>query len=113
MWYAGNPALITTTNRTSNIPSGVSLVQNYPNPSNPSTTIEYQLPSRGNVHMSIYNSLGELVRTLIAGETKESGSQTVVWDGRKDAGNPVSSGAYFYHIRVNDQLQAKKMLLLQ
>lgn len=97
-----------------------SLSQNYPNPFNPATTIEYQLPSRGTVQVNIYNSLGQLVRSLV-NEQREAGTHSVIWDGRDNRGNAVSTGAYYYQVRVADPsagsgqgfVQAKRMLLLK
>ena len=89
------------------------LKQNYPNPFNPSTTIEYQLPTRGNIQIKVYNSIGQLVKALVDGKYEEPGNHSIGWDGRNNAGDPVSSGTYFYQIRVDDQMQAKKMLLLK
>jgi hypothetical protein len=89
-----------------------SLAQNYPNPFNPSTTIEYRLPSRGNVQVNIYNSLGQLVRSLV-NEQREAGTHSVVWDGRDNGGSAVATGAYFYQVRTGDFVQAKRMLMLK
>jgi hypothetical protein len=100
-------------NTASEIPQRVGLSQNFPNPFNPSTTIDYQLPTRGNIQINIYNSIGQQVKTLVDGKTEEAGNNTITWDGRNDAGSPVSSGTYFYQIRVDDQVQAKKMILLK
>jgi hypothetical protein len=94
------------------IPNKMNIGQNYPNPFNPTTTIEYQLPQRGNVEIKIYNSIGEIIKTLITGE-KEAGYYSVVWDGKNDAGNLVTSGVYFYQIKSGSFVQAKKMLLLK
>ena len=82
------------------------------NPFNPSTTIEYQPPSRGNVQINIYNSFGQLVRSLV-NEQRDAGTHTAVWDGKDNTGKVVSSGAYFYQIRADDAVQAKRMLLLK
>jgi hypothetical protein len=96
----------------SGIPALFAMMQNYPNPFNPSTTIEYQLPSRGNVQINIYNSLGQVVRSLV-NEQREAGSHFVVWDGRDNEGNAVSTGAYFYQVQVGEFVQAKRMLMLK
>jgi photosystem II stability/assembly factor-like uncharacterized protein len=88
------------------------LISAYPNPFNLSTTINFQLSQRGNVQLNIYNSLGQFVRSLL-NEQREAGTHSLTWDGRDDQGSPVSSGAYFYQVRIGDLLQAKKMLLLK
>jgi hypothetical protein len=94
------------------IPTTISLSQNYPNPFNPSTTIRFEMPQRGDVQVNIYNSLGQLVRSLV-NEKREPGSHSVVWDGRGNAGTVVSSGVYFYQVKAGEFVQAKKMLLLK
>ena len=60
-----------------------------PNPFNPSTTIGYQLPESGQVHLSVYNLLGQEVRTLVSG-TLEAGYYTLDWDGRDDFGRQLA-----------------------
>jgi hypothetical protein len=93
-------------------PEHVSLLQNYPNPFNPTTTIEYQLEGRGNVQINIYNSLGQLVRSLV-NEQREAGMHSDVWDGKDNIGIAVATGAYFYQVQVGEFVQAKRMLLLK
>jgi hypothetical protein len=89
-----------------------SLSQNYPNPFNPQTTIAFSVKDRANVSLKVYNVAGELVRTL-ADESMSAGPHTKVWDGRNDAGQPVSSGVYFYKLVSNNFQQTKKMVLLK
>jgi len=89
-----------------------SLDQNYPNPFNPQTTIAFSVKDRGLVTLKVYNVAGELVRTL-ANEEVVAGAHTKVWDGRNDAGQPVSSGVYFYKLVTNNFSQTKKMVLLK
>jgi hypothetical protein len=93
-------------------PYNFKLFQNYPNPFNPTTTIEYNIPNRGNVEIRIFNSVGELIKTLLTTE-KDAGNYFVVWDGKNNSGNLVSSGVYFYQIKSGSLLQTKKMLLLK
>jgi hypothetical protein len=89
-----------------------SLDQNYPNPFNPQTTIAFSVRERGLVTLKVYDVSGELVRTL-ADESFTEGAHTKVWDGRNDAGQPVSSGVYFYKLVSNNFTQTKKMVLLK
>jgi len=77
------------------------LEQNYPNPFNPSTVISFQLPEAGDVSLAIYNSNGQLVRTLVAGE-KPAGRYSVLWDATDDRGNRVASGVYVYVLKAGD-----------
>ncbi len=99
------------------LPSKFSLEQNYPNPFNPTTKIEFSLPEKSDVRLSIYNSLGEKVSTLI-NEIKESGYHSVEWNAESTEGG-LPSGLYIYRIEVNSIngnnrfVAAKKMLLLK
>jgi hypothetical protein len=97
------------------IPYSFSLEQNYPNPFNPSTTIRYMLPSqpgRSRATLTIYNQLGEVVRTLV-NQQQGPGVHQVVWDGRNDSGELVSSGVYFYQLRYGQYQETKKMIYLR
>jgi hypothetical protein len=93
-------------------PAKNELSQNYPNPFNPQTTIAFQIKDRGAVTLKVYNVNGELVRTL-ANETRAAGTYSLTWDGHNDAGQPVSSGVYFYKLVTNNFSQTKKMVLLK
>lgn len=70
------------------IPIAYSLTQNYPNPFNLSTIIEFGLPKRTKVQISIYNVLGQVIRTLLD-EERHAGEYEVVWDGKDNAGQVV------------------------
>ncbi len=94
------------------VPTSYALMQNYPNPFNPSTTIQFRLPEASEVNLTIYNVLGQEVRSLIAG-VKEAGTHTVEWDGRDNNGSAVQSGMYFYRIQTPSFTEAKKMTLLK
>ena len=87
-------------------------ISNYPNPFNPTTTIEYNLPTEGNVKLEVYNSLGQLVNVLIEGNQR-AGRQRVTWSGKDSFGSSVSSGIYFYRIKTNSFTQVKKMILMK
>lgn len=96
-----------------------SLGLNYPNPFNPSTTIPFTVnSSRFMVHrpvptsLKIYNILGQLVRELVD-EEKLPGNYQVIWDGKDQRGNLVSSGIYFYQLRAGDYQETKKMSLVR
>lgn len=88
------------------------LFQNYPNPFNPSTTISYSVTAAGGVQLKIYNPLGQLVRTLFNGQ-KPAGEYSLNWDGRDDAGRFVSSGSYFYRLKLGEGVQTRRMLFLK
>ncbi|MFZ0391669.1 MAG: FlgD immunoglobulin-like domain containing protein [Calditrichia bacterium] len=89
------------------------LMQNYPNPFNPNTTITFKMPAAGRVAVKIYNSLGQEVAVPFAGY-KSAGQHRVVWDGKNNLGQQVSSGIYFYRFLLNEKvLFTKKMLMVR
>lgn len=85
---------------------------NYPNPFNPVTSIRFSTKEPGNVSIVIYNSKGQVVRSLV-NENKKSGSHSVVWNGTDDYGKPVSSGIYLYKMQTQSYSQIKKMMLMK
>jgi hypothetical protein len=89
------------------VPSSFLLLQNYPNPFNPTTIIEFFLPERSAVKLSIVNSLGQEVETLLA-EEKEPGKYKVEWN----AGS-LPSGVYLVRLETKSFRAAKKMLLIK
>ena len=89
------------------MPTVYALGQNYPNPFNPSTTFSYQLPQSATVSLKIFNSLGQLVTTLVD-ETKESGYYSLTWNAVN-----VPSGIYFFRLQANNFVQTKKLVLLK
>ena len=90
------------------------LGQNHPNPFNPVTTIDYWVPggARNAVSLVIYDVRGARVRTLVNTE-KAAGRYTAQWDGRNDAGAPVSSGVYFYRMVAGGFEKTHRMVLLK
>ena len=88
------------------------LYPNYPNPFNPKTTISYSLAKPGKVTLSIYNTKGQLVKTLVS-NNKAAGQYKVVWDGSNNAGKPVSSGLYFTRIETPNYTHTRKMMMLK
>jgi len=94
------------------LPTVYSLSKNFPNPFNPTTTIEYQIPASGSVDMIIYNMTGQKVRTLV-NEAKSAGFYKVVWDGKNDMGESVASGLYFYKLVSGNFNKIEKMTLVK
>lgn len=84
----------------------------YPNPFNPSTTIEFSLEKPGYAVLAVYNLSGQLVRQIEAG-LLSAGTHSAIWDGKDRNGLPVSSGAYFAHLRYGNVVVNRKMLLLK
>ena len=83
------------------------LSQNFPNPFNPSTSIKFSLPAASNVKLSVFNLLGQEVKTLVNG-FKTAGSHTITFDASE-----LSSGIYIYKIEANNFTQSRKMTLIK
>ena len=95
------------------LPAAFSLANNFPNPFNPATTIQYALPQAADVELTVYNVLGQPVRTLVA-EHQNAGRYVVEWDATNDSGHSLSSGMYFYRLQAGGEFhEVKKMLLLK
>lgn len=93
-------------------PQEFTVLANYPNPFNPTTLIGYTLATDSRVKLTVFNLLGQEVRTLVD-EYQHSGPKSVWWDGKDENGNQVSSGIYLYQIRVGESTQTKKMVLVR
>lgn len=94
------------------VPATTALKENYPNPFNPTTTIEYDIAKAGKVSLKIYNLLGQEVRTLV-NDYKAEGTYKVQWDGKNNAGVSVSTGMYIYRLQVGDFVATRKMQLIK
>ena len=94
------------------LPEQFDLYQNYPNPFNPDTRIEFDLPEEGNVKLTIYNILGEKVKSII-NENLPAGKHSVTWDSRNEDGTSVSSGVYLYRLETEGWQKTRKMLLVK
>ena len=94
------------------LPTDFALAQNYPNPFNPTTIIEFDVPVRSHVTLTVYNMLGQEVVTLVD-QGRDAGFHQVDWDGRSSSGSSVSSGIYFYKLEADSFVQTKKMMLLK
>ncbi|MCC7430751.1 FG-GAP repeat protein, partial [bacterium] len=89
-----------------------SLEQNFPNPFNPNTTISYTLAKTNDVKLEVFNTKGELVRTLVS-EKQNEGSHASNWNGTDERGNAVSSGVYYCKLTAGNFSQTQKMTLLK
>ncbi len=104
--------------RRERVPSTYSLGSNYPNPFNPTTRINFDLPEKSLIHMSVFNILGQEVSRLIDG-TMDAGYQSVEWNSTTRGGLSVGSGIYFYRIDAVSLASGKhfqsvkKMILLK
>ncbi len=93
-------------------PKSFHLAQNFPNPFNPTTTIKFDLPNASSVKMNIYNTNGQLVKTLV-NASYNAGTHEIMWDGRNDAGQMVSSGLYIYRLQAGNYVKSMKMMLMK
>jgi hypothetical protein len=100
-------------------PNTFHLYQNYPNPFNPTTKIpftvhgsQFMVHSPIHTNLTIYNILGQKVRTLVD-EPKEVGRYETIWDGKDEDGKEVASGIYFYQLKIADYCEIKKMILVK
>jgi len=94
------------------VPLKFTVSKNYPNPFNPTTKIDYALPTESDVVLSIYNIKGQLVKR-IKHENQPAGYHQIVWQGRNDNNRRVASGVYFYRLKAGKHQKIKKMLLLK
>ena len=94
-------------------PYEYALHENYPNPFNPETQIRFSIGGQENVKLVIYDVMGRQVRTLVNGDSFNSGFHVINWNGLDNVGNPVASGMYFYRIKAGDFIAHKKMMLVK
>lgn len=93
--------------KSSTIPAGYTLNQNYPNPFNPSTTISFSLPAASQVSLKIYNTVGQLITTLVD-EKLSQGNHEFLWQPTN-----LPSGIYFYSLKSGSYSETKRMVLLR
>ncbi len=106
-WEADNPV-----DRITKASDQFQLEANYPNPFNPTTTINYNVKAAGNVELAVYNILGEKVKTLVSDKVA-AGRHNVTWNATNDLGQQVATGVYFYKLEMSGQVQVRKMLLVK
>jgi len=94
------------------LPPRLTLLGNYPNPFNPSTTIEYTVPSTGPLHLTVYDLRGRPRRVLV-NEDRVAGVHIATWDGRDADGRRVASGTYFCRLTAAGESVVSKMVLVQ
>lgn len=94
------------------IGTAVALEGNYPNPFNPETNISFSLPNAMDVELTVYNVLGQHIKTLVD-RPMAAGEHVAVWDGRGESGQSVASGIYFYRLTTEETVATRKMLLLK
>jgi hypothetical protein len=89
------------------MPASYSLGKAYPNPFNPTTTIDYSIGQNGQVSMVVYDLSGRVVDTLVDGY-KNEGTYQITWTA-----NAHSSGVYFVQLNINGYIQSKKLMLIK
>ena len=94
------------------VPIAYMLHQNYPNPFNPRTVIQYEIPIRGRVAITIFDILGREVVKLVDA-VHGPGYKAVTWDGKNKSGLPVVAGLYFYQLQTPAYIHTKKMVLVR
>ena len=94
------------------LPESYKLYQNFPNPFNPATTISFDLPNDNLVKINIYNLLGQKVKSLLNLKLT-AGTHEIIWDGKNEVGQSVSSGLYLLTIKTGEYSALKKMILLR
>ena len=110
--YHERSVVATITTGILDYPNNYKLDQNFPNPFNPTTSINYDLSNDSYVTLDIYNISGEHINSLVD-ETQAKGSKIVQWNGVNKKGEKVNSGIYFYKLQANDFTKTKKMILLK
>jgi hypothetical protein len=93
-------------------PRAFVLSQNFPNPFNPTTNIRFEIPTAGEVNLTVYNIIGQVVKALI-NELKPAGSYQVIWNATNNEGDKVKSGLYFYRLEFGSQIEFRKMILMK
>ncbi len=116
-WYVDDISITSTLPQTSvsegeEIPRTFALRQNAPNPFNPVTVIQYQLPRETHVTIDVFSIAGKLVATLVD-EEQDAGVKAVTWDGTSATGEKVASGIYMYRMQAGDHTSRKMMVLLK
>ncbi len=106
------PGIATAIDPVTGLPTQFELAQNFPNPFNPATTIQYSLPQSTSIELAIYNNRGQAIRTLFSG-SQPSGVHFLVWDGKNNRGQDVASGIYIYRLKSGRFLESKKMILIR
>jgi len=94
------------------INENIQIKQNYPNPLNSHTIIKFSIPKTDNVALTVYNLIGQKIRTLLKNKMNP-GIHFVRWDGKNDNGSAVAPGIYFYKFQYRDCIEIKKMILIR
>ena len=94
------------------IPTEYALYENFPNPFNPSTTLRFDLPYSGDVSLTIYNMLGQKVKSFDM-RGIQAGKHTLKWNATNDLGEKVGTGVYLYQLQTRDFMKTRKMIFMK
>lgn len=108
--FSGSALL--TDNLTISIPNDFALLQNFPNPFNPTTSITYYLQTSSPTSVTIYDLMGNKVKDLFSG-LENPGYKSINWDATDNNGDLISSGIYFYKLQVGESFDIKRMMYLK
>jgi hypothetical protein len=99
-------------NETPTLAVSFKVYDNFPNPFNPTTTLQYDLPEDATVKIMIYDLMGREVKTLVNNQ-QTAGFKSIIWNASNNLGQPVSAGMYLYRISAGEFHSVKKMVLLK
>ncbi len=99
-------------NRPSREVAGSALVSAWPSPFNPSTTVSYTVGTPGSIRLAVYNTAGQLVRTLVSGDV-QAGEHTAVWNGTDGSGRAASGGVYIVRLTTSTDAASQRVTLLR
>jgi len=106
------PSKVVASGELAVLPQDTRLQANYPNPFNPTTSITYEIDRQERVRLDVFDVVGQKVRTLVYAD-KPQGRYQVIWDGRTDLGEEVSSGVYVYRLVTPTHTACRKMSLVR
>lgn len=108
--FSDNPTAVN--DEETRMPEDLALAPNFPNPFNPMTTIRYVVAKFEKVQLTIFNSVGQKIRTLV-NEDQRPGEYQTAWDAKDDRGQAVASGVYLCQLRVGEATFARNMTLVR
>jgi len=97
---------------TTPLPTTTALLGNFPNPFNPSTTIQLQIKKSAPVSVDVFNMRGQKVKTLVR-ENLDAGTHSYEWNGTNNESQTVASGIYFYTVHIGSFCQTRRMILMK
>jgi len=103
---------VTAVKESTLFPSGLSVCDNYPNPFQEQTKIEFELATVGDVQVMIYDNLGNQIQKLECNNCNV-GKNSLIWNCTDKNNHRVESGVYYYEVRFNGDMQSKKMILIK